>query len=191
VELFTIIIIGLGLAMDAFAVSIAAGAGYRQLKIRHAIRMALFFGAFQAMMPVIGWLAAATFKEQITACDHWVAFGILLAIGIKMIYEAFRIDRATNPSNPANLAVLLTLAVATSIDALAVGITLTLVTDSVAAAVIIIGLITFALSWLGCFIGKQIGHLFENRIEIIGGCILIAIGVKILIEHIIRHKGML
>ena len=187
-ELFTVIIIGLGLAMDAFAVSIAAGAGYRQLKIQHAIRMALFFGGFQAMMPVIGWLAAATFKEQIKACDHWVAFGILLAVGTRMIYEAFKIDRATNPSNPANLAVLLTLAVATSIDALAVGITLTLVTDSVAAAVIIIGLITFALSWLGCFIGKRIGHLFENKIEIIGGCILIAIGVKILIEHMITGK---
>jgi len=188
VELFTIIIIGLALAMDAFAVSIAAGAGYRQLKIRHAIRMAVFFGGFQAMMPLVGWLAGMSFREEISACDHWVAFGILLAVGTRMIYEAFKIDRATNPSNPANLAVLLTLAVATSIDALAVGITLTLVTDSVAAAVIIIGLITFVLSWLGCYIGKRIGHLFENKIEIIGGCILIAIGVKILIEHLITGK---
>lgn len=187
-ELLTIIIIGLALAMDAFAVSVATGAGYRQLKIRHAIRMALFFGGFQAMMPLVGWLAGMTFREKIRACDHWVAFGILLVIGARMIYESFKIDRAANPANPANLAVLLTLAVATSIDALAVGITLSLITDSVAAAVIIIGLITFTLSWLGCFIGKRIGHLFENKIEIIGGCILIAIGIKILVEHIITGK---
>jgi len=184
VELLTIITIALGLSMDALAVSIATGAGCRQLHIGHTIRMALFFGGFQALMPVVGWLATATFREQLEAFDHWVAFAILSAVGVKMIYEAFTMDRAKNPSNPASLAVLLTLSVATSIDALAVGITLSLVTDSVVGAVIIIGLITFVLSWMGCLIGKHIGHLFENKIEIAGGCILIALGVKILIEHV-------
>jgi len=184
-ELLTIIIIAVGLAMDAFAVSVATGAGYRQLKIQHALRMALFFGAFQAVMPIIGWLAGMSFRDAIQAFDHWVAFGILLVIGAKMIYEAFKIEKAENPTDPASLAVLITLSIATSIDALAVGITLSLITDSIATAVILIGVITFALSWFGCWIGKRIGHLFENKIEIIGGCVLIAIGVKILVEHLI------
>jgi manganese efflux pump family protein len=187
-KLLTVVIIGIGLAMDAFAVSVAAGAGYRQLRIRHALRMAAFFGAFQAIMPVLGWLAGLSFREAIEAYDHWVAFVILTAIGLKMFYEAFKIKQAENPSNPANLAVLLTLSIATSIDALAVGITLSLITDAIAGAVIIIGLITFALSLLGCSIGKRLGHLFENKIEIVGGCILIAIGIKILLEHFAAGK---
>lgn len=187
-ELLTIIIIAIGLAMDAFAVSVATGAGYRRLKIRHALRMAIFFGAFQAIMPVIGWLAGMTFKDAIKSCDHWIAFAILLAIGAKMIYEAFKIEKAGNPADPASLAVLISLSIATSIDALAVGITLSLITSYIVTAVIIIGVITFALSWFGCWIGKRIGHLFENKIEIIGGCVLIAIGIKILVEHLIAHK---
>jgi len=182
-ELLTVITIAVGLAMDAFAVSIAAGAGYRQLRIRHALRMAVFFGAFQAVMPILGWFAGAAFKHAIEAYDHWVAFAILLLIGVKMIYEAFKIEQAENPSNPSNLAILLTLSVATSIDALAVGFTLSLITNSIATAVIIIGLITFALSFLGCAIGKRLGHLFENKMEILGGCILIGIGVKIVVDH--------
>ena len=179
-----VILIAIALAMDAFAVSVAAGAGFRQLRIRHALQMAAFFGGFQAIMPLIGWMAGLRFKTAIQACDHWVAFAILTAVGLKMIWEAFKIEQAETPSNPANLAVLLTLSVATSIDALAVGITLSLITAYIAYAVIIIGLITFALSCVGCAIGKRIGHLFENKIEIAGGCILIAIGLKILLSHL-------
>ncbi|MBE0536600.1 MAG: manganese efflux pump [Phycisphaerae bacterium] len=184
-ELLTIIVIAVGLAMDAFAVSVAAGAGYRKLRIHHVLRMAAFFGAFQAVMPILGWLAGLSFRAAIDAYDHWVAFAILVVIGVKMLYEAFKIKQAENPSNPANLAILLTLSVATSIDALAVGVTLSLITDSIAMAVVIIGLVTFVLSYCGCIIGKRIGHLFENRIEILGGCILIAMGLKILISHLI------
>ena len=187
-KLLTIIFIAIGLAMDVFAVSIASGAGYSRLRIRHALRMAAFFGIFQAIMPIFGWLAGLAFRQAMDAYDHWVAFLILTVVGLKMVFEAFKIEEAKNPSNPASLAILLTLSIATSLDALAVGITLSLITDAILAAVIIIGLITFAMSLLGCAIGKRLGRLFENKIEILGGCILIAIGLKILIEHIANGK---
>jgi putative Mn2+ efflux pump MntP len=184
-ELLTIILIALGLAMDAFAVSVATGSVYKQLKLAHALRMALFFGSFQALMPIIGWLAGLSFKDAIITFDHWVAFGLLTAIGCKMIYESFQIKKAEDRPNPASLTVVLALAVATSIDALAVGITISLITSHIAAAIIIIGLITLVLSYLGCWLGQKIGHFFENKIEIAGGLILIGIGTKILLQHLL------
>ncbi|WP_205847938.1 manganese efflux pump MntP family protein [Anaerohalosphaera lusitana] len=186
-EVITIIFIAVGLAMDAFAVSVAAGAAERDLKIGHALRLAVFFGAFQALMPLVGWAAGMGFKDVVQAYDHWVAFGLLAAIGGKMIYESFKLkteDEGTSV-DVSSLVVVVVLSVATSIDALAVGVTLTLVTDHVAAAVIVIGVITFGLSLLGCRIGEKVGHWFENRIEAVGGLILIGIGVKILAEHLI------
>jgi putative Mn2+ efflux pump MntP len=182
-ELLTIIVIAVGLAMDAFAVSIVSGATYRQLHIKHALRIALFFGGFQAFMPLIGSLAGLTLKEHIVDYDHWIAFGLLTIVGGKMIYEAFKIEQAEKKFDPTSLITLLALSVATSIDALAVGITLSLITTSIIEAVIIIGAVTFALSYLGVAIGKRFGHFFESKIEIFGGVILIAIGVKILVEH--------
>lgn len=184
-ELITIIVIALGLAMDAFAVSIVSGSVYRQLHVKHALRMAVFFGGFQALMPLIGSLAGLSAKDHIVEYDHWVAFGILGAVGGKMIYESFKIRSVEDNYDPSNIIVLLVLSVATSIDALAVGLTLSLITQSIAAAVIIIGLITFALSYLGVLIGKRFGHFFEHKIEIIGGLILIGLGIKILIEHLL------
>ena len=169
--------------MDAFAVSIVSGSTYRQLQLRHALRMAAFFGAFQAFMPLIGSLAGLTLREHIADFDHWVAFALLAAIGGKMIYESFRIKQAEKKHDPASLLTLLALAVATSIDALAVGITLSLIAASIIFAVIIIGLVTFVLSYFGVYIGKKFGHFFETKIEALGGMILIAIGVKILIQH--------
>ena len=183
--LITIIIVALALAMDAFAVSIVSGAAFRKLEVKHAFRMALFFGGFQAFMPLIGSLAGLTIKDHIADYDHWVAFGLLAAVGGKMIYESFKIKPHNKNSNPANIVVLLFLSVATSIDALAVGITLPLLKVSITVAFIIIGLITFALSYLGVYIGKKVGHFFEGRIEAIGGLVLIALGLKILIEHLI------
>lgn len=183
--LITIIIVALALAMDAFAVSIVSGAAFRKLEVKHAFRMALFFGGFQAFMPLIGSLAGLTIRDHIADYDHWVAFGLLAAVGGKMIYESFKIKPHNKNSNPANIVVLLFLSVATSIDALAVGITLPLLKVSIAVAVVIIGLITFALSYLGVYIGKKVGHFFESRIEAIGGLVLIALGLKILIEHLI------
>ena len=183
--LITIIIIAFALAMDAFAVSIVSGAAYRQLKVKHALRIALSFGAFQAFMPLIGSLAGLTIRDHIAEYDHWVAFGLLSAVGGKMIYESFKIKPADDKFNPSNVLVLLVLSLATSIDALAVGITLSFLEVSIAVAVVIIGLVTFVLSYLGVYIGKKAGHFFEGQIEAIGGLVLIALGIKILIEHLI------
>ena len=186
-EFITIIVIAVGLAMDAFAVSIASGTACKQLKVRHAVRMAFFFGAFQAFMPLAGSLAGVTFKNVIASYDHWVAFGLLTVIGGKMIYESFTLKRTQDQLNPASITTLLILSIATSIDALAVGVTLSIITSSIFTAVMIIGLITFGLSLIGTWLGRRIGHLFENRIEIAGGIILIAIGLKILGQHLLAN----
>ncbi len=183
--LLTIIIIAVGLAMDAFAVSIVSGAAYKQLNIKHALRLALFFGGFQALMPLIGFLAGITVKEYIANFDHWIAFALLSAVGAKMIYESTKIKPARQNPERMNIAVLLALSTATSIDALAVGITLSILKISIVAAAVIIGLITFVLSYIGVFIGKNFGHFFENKIEALGGLVLIAIGFKILLEHLL------
>ena len=181
--LITIIIIAVGLAMDAFAVSIVSGTAYKQLKVKHAFRIAVFFGGFQAFMPLIGALAGLSVKEYIANYDHWMAFGLLSAVGGKMIYESFKIKPAKENFDPSNIFILLVLSVATSIDALAIGVTLPLITSSIGTAVVIIGLVTFVLSYLGVFIGEKSGHFFESKIEALGGLILIALGLKILIEH--------
>ncbi|MHC4115635.1 MAG: manganese efflux pump MntP [Planctomycetota bacterium] len=183
--LFTILIIALGLAADAFAVSIASGAAYKQLEVKHAFRMALFFGAFQAIMPLIGFMAGLSIKELIEACDHWVAFGLLIAVGARMIYESFKIKPQEKNLDPSSIFVLLVLSVATSIDALAIGVTFSMLMASIAIVVIIIGLVTFVLSYIGVAMGKKFGHFFENRIEAFGGIILIGIGVKVLLGHLL------
>lgn len=179
----TILFIAFGLAMDAFAVSISSGVSMTLLKIKHAFRIALFFGIFQALMPILGWLAGMGAKEFISGIDHWVAFGLLFAVGIKMIYESFKIKKAQDVSEMMGIKLLLILSVATSIDALAVGLSLSLLKVAIIMPSIIIGIVTFCLSFIGVIIGKKIGHFFESRIEIAGGLILIAIGIKILIEH--------
>lgn len=184
-DFITIFIIAVGLAMDAFAVSIASGAAYKHLHLRHTLRIALFFGGFQAFMPLIGALAGLSFREYIADYDHWLAFIILVAVGGKMIYESFKITEAEKNYSPSNILVLLTLSVATSIDALAIGITLSLVAVSIATAVTVIGVVTFILSYLGVMIGKRFGHVFENRIEAVGGIVLIILGVKILLRHMV------
>ncbi len=184
-DFITIVVIAIGLAMDAFAVSIASGAAYKHLKVRHTLRIAVFFGGFQAFMPLIGALAGLSFREYIADYDHWLAFIILAAVGGKMIYESFKITEAEKNYSPSNILVLLTLSVATSIDALAIGITLSLVAASIATAVTVIGLVTFVLSYLGVTIGKRFGHIFENKIEAFGGVILIILGVKIVLEHMV------
>lgn len=184
VHLTVIILVAVGLAMDAFAVSIVTGSIYKDLHLKHVLRMALFFGGFQALMPVIGFLAGLGLKEYISHVDHWVAFGLLCFVGGKMIYEAFQIESAEKNRDPSDLLILLALSIATSIDALAVGITLSLMTASIALAVTVIGVITFGLSYAGVAIGKRFGHFFESRIEVVGGVILIGIGFKILIGHL-------
>jgi putative Mn2+ efflux pump MntP len=184
-DLLTIMVIAVGLAMDAFAVSIVSGSAYKQLQVKHALRIAVFFGGFQAFMPLIGALAGLSIKEHIADYDHWVAFVLLCAVGAKMIYESFKIRPARQGFDPSNVFVLLVLSIATSIDALAVGLTLSLIVTSIAIAVIIIGIVTFVLSYLGVFIGKKFGHFFESRIEALGGLVLIALGAKILLQHLL------
>ncbi|MBN1362079.1 MAG: manganese efflux pump [Sedimentisphaerales bacterium] len=183
-ELLTIVFLAVGLAMDAFAVSVVTGSVYRELHVKHVLRMAVFFGGFQALMPIIGSLAGLGLKRHIAAYDHWIAFGLLAFVGGKMIYESFAIEAAEKNLDPSNLMVLLSLAVATSIDALAVGVTLSLLATSIAVAVAIIGVVTFGLSYAGVEVGKRFGHFFETKIEILGGLILIAIGLRIVITHI-------
>jgi len=184
-KLLTIIAIALGLAMDAFAVSIAIGAAYEKPAINHAFRAALAFGIFQAIMPLAGWFAGLAIRDSIEAYGHWVAFCLLGAIGCKMIYESFKVKRVEPQSNRLSIPMLLVLAVATSIDALAVGITLSFVlAGSLVITVVIIGVVTFLLSYVGVYIGKSFGHFFETSIEALGGLILLGIGTKILLEHL-------
>lgn len=183
-NLSTIIIIALGLSMDAFAVSIASGVTLKRFKVGPALRVALFFGGFQALMPVLGWLAGSTFQQYIAAFDHWVAFGLLTFIGGKMIYESFLIEKTEDNCDPNNLTTIFILAIATSIDALAVGLSFSVLQVQIIQPVIIIGIVTFLLSLLGVYIGGRFGSLFEKKIEFIGGIILIGIGLRILIEHL-------
>ena len=180
----TVILIALGLAMDALAVSIASGAISRNLKIQQALRIALSFGLFQAFMPLIGWLAGRGLQDYIRGLDHWIAFSLLPLIGVKMIYESFSLDTQEKENNPLNLYVLLMLSLATSIDALAVGVSFALLKILIATAVIIIGAITFLVCFAGIYVGNRFGHLFENKIEIAGGMVLIGMGIKILMEHL-------
>jgi manganese efflux pump family protein len=181
----TIIVIALALAMDAFAVSIITGSTSRKLHIKHALRMALSFGLFQAVMPLLGALAGLKIKNYVANYDHWVAFALLAAVGIKMVYESFKIKTAEEKLDPSNIYILLILSVATSIDAFAVGITISFLDISLALAVSIIGAVTFVLSYLGTVIGKKFGHFFESKIEAIGGLILIGLGLKILLQHLL------
>ena len=182
-EIVTITILAFALAADAFAVSVVAGAAYKKMQISHAFRMAAAFGLFQAVMPLIGAFAALAFRDLIKNSDHWIAFAILAFLGAKMIFESFKIKPDSNRFDPASITVVLALALATSIDALAAGITLSLISKSIIIPAAAIGIITFALSALGIKIGTIYGHFFENRIELLGGVVLILLGVKILAEH--------
>lgn len=184
-DILNITVIALGLAMDAFAVSITSGLTIKNLKIKYAFRIALFFGLFQAFMPLIGWLAGLSLKDFISGFDHWIAFGLLCFIGCRMIYESIKIESSEREINQLNVYFLLVLSVATSIDALAVGISFAFLMISIVTPIIVIGIVTFLLSFIGVFIGNRVGHFFEGKFEIIGGLILIGIGIKILIEHLV------
>lgn len=183
-DLVTLSFIAFGLAMDAFAVSVASGFAIHNLRLRNALTIALFFGSFQAVMPVVGWLAGFGLRDFIADVDHWIAFALLGLIGAKMIYESTKMDGKEKDRDPMNIAVLLMLSVATSIDALAVGLSLSFLKVYILTPAAVIGVITFALSFLGVYIGDRFGHFFEKKIEFAGGLVLIGIGVKILIEHL-------
>ncbi len=187
-SVIAVILTALGLAMDAFAVSIASGITMQRLKFGHAAKIAVSFGLFQAVMPVLGWLAGLNLRDFIQHIDHWLAFGLLSFIGIKMIYESTKLEAVEKRKDPLRLPVLFVLSLATSMDALAVGLTFAFLKISIAAPAITIGIITFLLSLLGVYIGGKFGHFFEKKIEALGGIILILIGIKILAQHLLQQS---
>ena len=182
VDLVSIFFIAVALAMDAFAVSITNGIAMCTLRIRPALLIAFFFGAFQAIMPLLGWLAGFRLKNLIVSVDHWIAFALLSFIGGKMIYEATVLEK--KEAQLATIQTLFLLAIATSIDAFAVGITFVFLNVNILMPVIIIGIVTFIISYAGVWIGCNVGKNLSGKAEIIGGIILIIIGTKILIEHL-------
>ena len=184
-DMIIIFVIAFGLAMDAFAVSITSGTIIKNPRINNALKIAIFFGLFQAVMLLMGWLAGSSLRDFITGSDHWIAFGLLSLIGCKMIYESIKVESSKKETNPQNVYVLLILSVATSIDALAVGVSFAFLKIFIVGSIIVVGTVTFLLSFLGVFAGNKFGHLFKNKIEIVGGLILIGIGIKILIEHLV------
>ena len=185
----TLLLMGVGLALDAFAVSICKGLSMKKVKWQHGVVIGLFFGGFQALMPFIGWLLGSQFEQYITKVDHWIAFGLLGIIGGKMLFEAIKGDEEEECECGKNIEKLdikelFILAIATSIDALAVGITFAFLKYPVGKAVTIIGVVTFVISVAGVYIGNFFGARFKKKAEIAGGIILVGIGVKILLEHL-------
>ena len=181
---YELLFLAIGLAMDAFAVAVCKGLGTDKLQWKHFIIVGLWFGGFQALMPLIGYFLGATFEQYITAVDHWVAFVLLAIIGGNMIKEAVTGEGECADAS-LGFKVMLTMAVATSIDALAVGVTFGLLPDvNIVAAVTLIGVITFVLSAVGVKVGNVFGCRWKSRAELLGGIILVLLGVKILLEHL-------
>ena len=180
-----ILLLALGLALDATAVSVARGLAAPRLGVRHFLLVAGFFGGFQALMPLIGWVAGMHIGPMVEAWDHWVAFVLLGAIGAKMIWEALRKKDGEAPAagDPFALRVMTLLAIATSIDALAVGITLPMLEAPMLLSLATIGITTAVLSALGLYAGRRFGAVFGNRLEIAGGLVLIGLGVKFLLQR--------
>jgi len=185
VNTLTILTLAAALAMDAFAVSAAIGAAEKKLHIRYALTAAFLFGLFQAAMPLIGFKAGEWLKPLIGQWDRLIGFAILVFIGGKMIYESFKLTGTKEKASKVigGFTVLIILAFATSIDALAAGFTLGLITHHIFIAVAVIGLVTFFFSISGAFIGNKIGHFFENKVEAAAGIILIIIALKILLTN--------
>lgn len=188
--MLSILLIAVGLAMDAFAVSITSGITIKNLKARHALLVSAAFGIFQAAMPVLGWWLGQWAYRWISAVDYWIAFSLLLFVGGHMIIQSMQPEDEDAPKNPLHLPTLLTLAVATSIDAFAIGISLSMLRVSILAPVVIIGLITFALSFVGVYFGRLFGHFNEKKMEVAGGLVLIGLGTKMLIEHLIQNHEL-
>lgn len=182
-HLAEIIFIATGLAADSFAVSVSSGAIIDRMRFHHAMRIALFFSFFQALMPLLGWSIGSIANNTFRAMDHWIAFVLLCFIGGKMIYESRILNEGEPAANPLKLYILISLSIATSIDALAVGFTFSFLDLAIVEPILVIGCVTFLFSLAGAHIGASFGHIFEEKVELVGGLILIAIGCKILLEH--------
>lgn len=181
-DLWELFVIAVGLSMDAFAVSICKGLSVKQVKVRHILTAGVYFGGFQAGMPLLGYLLGYNFKTLITNVDHWIAFVLLLFIGVSMIKESR--GEAEELNDSFTFKIMLPLAVATSIDALAVGVTFAFLKVSIVAAVSFIGIITFVFSAAGIKIGNVFGTRYKAKAELAGGIILIIMGTKILLDHL-------
>lgn len=192
-SLFELLVIAVGLSMDAFAVAICKGLSFKSVKLKNAGIVSLYFGLFQAGMPLIGYFLGAQFQDKITEYDHWIAFALLVVIGINMIKESFEKeceefkekDVAGQDSEAKSLGFksMFVLAVATSIDALAVGVTFAFLQIDIAPAVSLIGIVTLILSMIGVWIGNVFGTKYKAKAVLAGGIILVLMGLKILLEH--------
>jgi len=188
-DFITILLIALGLAMDAFAVSLSNGMTVLECKPKHAAKMGLFCGGFQFVMPLLGWLLGSTVSGYVEKIDHWIAFFLLLFIGGKMIASFFKKDKGESgqtsvPEEAFGAKRLSTLAIATSIDALAVGVSFAFLSMNIWGACTLIGVVAFALSFIGVLLGKKLGPVLRDKAALFGGIILVIIGTRILIEHL-------
>lgn len=181
IELF---LTAIALSMDAFAVSVTTGITLRKPTPWQAIKPGLFFGGFQALMPLIGYIAGRSVAVYIEAFDHWIAFGLLALLGGKMLWDAWHGEEDGEPADPTRTGTLFLMAIATSIDALAVGISFALLSVNIVPAITLIGCTTCIISIAGVWLGNRLGELFKRRATIVGGVVLIVIGVNILIEHL-------
>ncbi len=179
----TTLLIATALAMDSFSVALANGLVTKTFTLSKALKIGVFFGFFQAIIPIIGWYAGVHVLDLISEIDHWVAFVLLALIGSRMIYESTKNDNDKIVSS-LTIKVLLMLSIATSIDALAVGLSIYVLEISIFSLVIATGIITFTLSCVGVYIGEKFGHILQNKVEPLGGVILIIIGLRILLEHL-------
>lgn len=182
-SLWDLFVIAVALSMDAFAVSICKGLSVQRLEKKHALSVGLWFGGFQSLMPLIGWLLGVSFQSLITSIDHWIAFALLGIIGFNMVREALG-NEEEEANDSFAVREMLTLAIATSIDALAVGVTFAFLQVDIVPAVSFIGVTTFFLSMVGIKIGNLFGARYKKKAELFGGIVLIAMGVKILLEHL-------
>jgi manganese efflux pump family protein len=179
----SVVFVSFALAMDAFAVAVVAGASLDELTARRIFRLAFHFGLFQAMMPILGWVAGRAVHDRISAFDHWVAFGLLALIGVRMIIGAWREESHHRKADPTTGWHMVLLSVATSIDALAVGLSLAVLGNGIAIPAVVIGIVTAAVTATGMALGRRIGEQWGPRIEAAGGLALIFIGAKIVAEH--------
>jgi len=195
-NLSEIIYIAIGLSMDAFAVSLTSGMTVKKLRVSYAAKLAVFFGLFQMLMPIIGWLAGVGFSEKVSAVDKYIAFVLLTAIGVKMIVETYKEQKSTEPKEKAeehSIKIITGLAIATSIDALAVGVTFACTGVTTFATLIyycgIIGVITLVMCFAGTYIGRKFGGVLANKAGYLGGIILVLMGIRMLVEKLIATFG--
>lgn len=184
-SLLELVLFAIGLSFDTFAVSVTAGYITNKIRFLQATRVAVVLGLFQALMPVLGWFLGINVRDFIQECDHWIAFGLLAAIGIKMVYESLKKEDNQRDINIFNPLILIGMAIATSIDAFVVGVSFALIEVNIWMAILIIFVTTYLFAMLGMLIGKKAGKWFGKKMEIIGGFILIGLGLKVLIEHLL------